>query len=764
MNPTDNTAQKQREQQVASFPTTSMRATHSLPQLNLNGGRQAILEYFENTWSLTETLFSALVSDEAYLIRPWHKTRHPLIFYYAHPVCFYVNKLLVSGLIDEPVNQDLELLFETGVDEMTWDDLHEGAQDVWPDLDDVRGYRQQVFELVTNLIKSHPIFEEPVTQDKPSWALVMAFEHERIHLETSSVLMRELPLEFLQTPAGWPEFKSPAKETTRNPVVGEDYAKNPMLDCEGRTVTLGKPEQWPSFGWDNEYGTDKRKLSDFKASKFLVSNGEFYKFVSAGGYEDPRYWSEAGWSWRTFRNTKWPTFWLQDGPAGSHRYRLRTTFTEIPMQWDWPAIVNYFEAKAYCSWLSEKESTATPYRVLHEAEHIALREPAQQQARAQFEMSGSVSADSVMQANSASLNHNLCYGGESPVTAGPPNSRGFHDVFGNVWQWCEDTFHPLPEFSIHPYYTDFSTPCFDNEHQMILGGSFISTGDEASIWSRFHFRPHFFQHAGFRLARDISSGADQATKYETDALVNQYLLFHWGSHSEQRDEALSTKFDFPDVQNLITRTVELMIENSSCFNKALDLGCAVGRSSFELARRFKAVTGLDYSQGFIDAAAQLAKAGSLDYWRTETGRHRSQLTARVAEDIDTSRLQFIQGDAMHLAATVVPEEGPFDAILLSNLLCRLSDPASCLRQFVGDSPYLDTGGILVIASPNTWMNQFTAADNFLDGKNSEETLAALGRQLPGFELIHDEDLPFMIREHRRKYEYIVSQVSVWRKT
>jgi hypothetical protein len=35
--------------------------------------------------------------------------------------------------------------------------------------------------------------------------------------------------------------------------------------------------------------------------------------------------------------------------------------------------------------------------------------------------------------------------------------------------------------------------------------------------------------------------------------------------------------------------------------------------------------------------------------------------------------------------------------------------------------------------------------------------------LPGFERLHEEDLPFMIREHRRKYEYIVAQVSVWRK-
>lgn len=37
------------------------------------------------------------------------------------------------------------------------------------------------------------------------------------------------------------------------------------------------------------------------------------------------------------------------------------------------------------------------------------------------------------------------------------------------------------------------------------------------------------------------------------------------------------------------------------FNRALDLGCAVGRSTFEMAREFKEVIGIDISQTFIDS-------------------------------------------------------------------------------------------------------------------------------------------------------------------
>ncbi|HBQ01352.1 MAG TPA: hypothetical protein DD672_12855, partial [Gammaproteobacteria bacterium] len=157
-------------------------------------------------------------------------------------------------------------------------------------------------------------------------------------------------------------------------------------------------------------------------------------------------------------------------------------------------------------------------------------------------------------------------------------------------------------------------------------------------------------------------------------------------------------------------------------------------------------------------------AKSLSYQRWETGRHNTQLTAEVDPAIDCNQLGFVQGDAANLdVVPLLQNNEPYDAILLSNLMCRLSEPEYCLKQFTESNRYLQQGGILVISSPNTWMAQYTNPDSFLDGADSESTLAALGECLPGFERLHEEDLPFMIREHRRKYEYIVAQVSVWRK-
>ena len=155
---------------------------------------------------------------------------------------------------------------------------------------------------------------------------------------------------------------------------GTDFPENGELLAVGREqVTLGKPIDYPSFGWDNEYGSKEVEVQPFKASRFKVTNGEFLAFIKAGGYASNKYWSAEGWGWKTFRNVKWPTFWIPDGPQGLHRYKLRVLFDAIEMKWDWPVDVNYHEAKAFCSWKTEKDGSQVMYRIITEAEHMLIR-------------------------------------------------------------------------------------------------------------------------------------------------------------------------------------------------------------------------------------------------------------------------------------------------------------------------------------------------------------------------------------------------------
>lgn len=51
----------------------------------------------------------------------------------------------------------------------------------------------------------------------------------------------------------------------------------------------------------------------------------------------------------------------------------------------------------------------------------------------------------------------------------PPNSLGFHDVRGNVWQWTEDHVTALIiPFPTSYLYHDYSTPFFDGRHNVII--------------------------------------------------------------------------------------------------------------------------------------------------------------------------------------------------------------------------------------------------------------------------------------------------------
>lgn len=97
------------------------------------------------------------------------------------------------------------MTFETGVDEMSWDDTEHyrmGGSYKWPSVEETKEFRVKIRSLIHQVIDRTPL-ELPVTWNSPWWALFMGFEHERIHFETSTVLIRQYPIELVQRPVGW---------------------------------------------------------------------------------------------------------------------------------------------------------------------------------------------------------------------------------------------------------------------------------------------------------------------------------------------------------------------------------------------------------------------------------------------------------------------------------------------------------------------------------------------------------------------------------
>ncbi|TYC61190.1 5-histidylcysteine sulfoxide synthase [Zoogloea oleivorans] len=743
----------------------------ALPQPNLaTCTRESVLAAFDNCWTLTEVLFAGLQGEEAFFRPPYHHLRHPMLFYYCHPAALYINKLRVAGLIDNPLNPYFERIFETGVDEMRWDDMSKNEM-LWPSFGEAHSYRQQVYITVRQLIETHPDLADghaPITQSHPLWALFMGFDHERIHLETSSVLIRELPLELVGRPAAWPALH-PSAQTGASaafpPRAGQDYPQTRLLDISASQVKIGKPANWPSFGWDNEYGERRASVQGFRVDNQLVSNGAFLEFIQSGGYLEQQWWSEAGWEWRGFRNSKWPCFWVPEGPAGLHQYRLRTLFETIAMPWNWPAEVNAHEAAAFCAWRSARDGV--PCRLPTEAEHHALRDAAWADTNPPFHVDGATLG------RESGWNSQLAHGSPWPVDAGRPSLAGAHDVFGNLWQWHGDDFNPLPGSKVHPLYDDFSTPCYDGQHQMILGGSWISCGDEAGVWARFHFRPHFYQHAGFRVVQAAHDGgvvklnaADAGRQvYEDEKMVDDYMLLH---HGEPQ-----TQMPWPGGPQRTTafpqRCADWLLDGAKSWStgtaRALDIGCAVGGSSFELARGYGEVLGVDLSRAFIDAANVLQKDGTRPFFRRDEGDLGQTITARIDPSIARSRVSFRQADACSLPAELVD----FDAVLMANLLCRLPSPKSLLGRLGGERGLVKVGGLLALFSPYSWLAQFTPKEAWLGGfeqdgqpvKSSDALKAYL--QDEGFVLLREEEVPLVIREHARKYQFIVTHGMLWQR-
>ncbi|KAL3872832.1 hypothetical protein ACJMK2_036027 [Sinanodonta woodiana] len=260
----------------------------------------------------------------------------------------------------------------------------------------------------------------------------------------------------------------------------------------------------------------------------------------------------------------------------------------------------------------------------------------------------------------------------------------------------------------------------------------------------------------------VTKRQQEKNLYETEKLVSEYLIFHYGKDAE----ILRYDFGPKDSLHFPKRCAELCTKHFKDMggipSRALDIGCAVGCSTFELAKVFDSVIGLDYSQAFVDVCNKLKVNGSMQYNVQDEGDLMTSLTARVDDDVDRSKTTFIKGDACNLPNDL----GQFGCVLAANLICRLHSPMDFLERLPG---LVAPGGILVITSPYTFMEQFTEKSKWIGGYYDKENMPVSGfRTLqkklgPDFDLIEEKNMPFFIRETARKNQWTVAHATVWKR-
>jgi len=143
---------------------------------------------------------------------------------------------------------------------------------------------------------------------------------------------------------------------------------------------------------------------------------------------------------------------------------------------------------------------------------------------------------------------------------------------------------------------------------------------------------------------------------------------------------------------------------------------------------------------------------TLKFQIAEEGAHRSYHTIHLPSGLDPSKVDFVCQDVMEL------EHKEYEIVLAANLICRLPNPLLFLETI---HEHVSPKGQLILTSPYSWLEEFCPKNYWLPGESGLKGLKGILNK--NFELIKIKELPFLIREHKRKYQYGVAQATTWLK-
>jgi SAM-dependent methyltransferase len=242
--------------------------------------------------------------------------------------------------------------------------------------------------------------------------------------------------------------------------------------------------------------------------------------------------------------------------------------------------------------------------------------------------------------------------------------------------------------------------------------------------------------------------------YENVRYLTEYLLFHYGRPGDlcpltwvpRRILQFHTRLRRECLLPLSPPSGSLRT------TRGLDLGCGVGRFTFELGRVVSQSIGIDSSKSFVRAARKMAKDGELTIQAPDCGSRFRNVTVQLPSNLRRAQPQFGVGDAMDATALAVE---PFDIVAAINLICRLPRPRAFLRQL---HQLVAPGGQLLLASPFSWMPEYSPPGQWLMPQDVRQLLQG------HFRLKRRKSLPFIIREHRRKFQLVVSEAMLFIRT
>ncbi|MFI7597246.1 ergothioneine biosynthesis protein EgtB [Actinoplanes sp. NPDC049681] len=406
--------------------------------------------------------------DDADLVRQHSPLMSPLVWDLAH-VGNQEELWLVRDVGGrEPLRRDIDELYDA---------FKHPRRDrpALPLLDpaEARAYAGQVRDKALDVLDHVRLDDRPLVAG--GFAFGMIVQHEQQHDETM--------LATHQLRAGAPVLDAPAPPPARVPVSGE-------VLVPGGPFTMGTDtEPW---ALDNERPAHTVDVPAFFIDAAPVTNAEYAAFIEAGGYDDPRWWSERGWAHRQDAGLTAPMHWRRDGDGWAYTRFGRTARIVA----DEPVVhVCYFEAEAYAAWAGRRLPTEAEW------EKAARHDPATGRSR-RYPW-----GDDPPGPEHANLGQRHL--APAPVGAYPQGASplGVHQLIGDVWEWTASGFHGYPGFRVFPY-AEYSQVFFGGDYKVLRGGSFGT--DAAACRGTFRNWDHPIRRqifSGFRCARDAGPEA-----------------------------------------------------------------------------------------------------------------------------------------------------------------------------------------------------------------------------------------------------------------
>jgi gamma-glutamyl hercynylcysteine S-oxide synthase len=305
----------------------------------------------------------------------------------------------------------------------------------------------------------------------------MVLQHEYQHNETI--------LQTLQLKRGAPYSPKERHQPTPPSNRSQGVAPGTMVRFPGGSVEIGTDDR--TMAYDNERPRHTVRLNPFRIDMSPVTNGEFERFIEAGGYARPEYWSRPGWDWLQGAGVRAPKYWERVDGLWVTRCMDRLGPIE-PLH---PVChVCYYEAEAYARFVGKRLPTETEW------EAAASWDPDTRSKRSY------PWGDDPPTRDRANLDQ-LTFG-TAPVGAYASNLSpiGCYGMIGDVWEWTSSDFRPYPGFESFPY-REYSEAFFGSDYKVLRGGSWATRPGAIRNTFRnwdYPIRRQIF--SGFRCASD----------------------------------------------------------------------------------------------------------------------------------------------------------------------------------------------------------------------------------------------------------------------